>query len=170
MKFNCGGALTALSEGWDKRCLFSPTEILHPVFASIGWTCNPGLERPVSAHLRTETKGRNGKKGTKGQTVWAGCIPGTPISLDYCPRKVWVWSFPPSCSREALSILSTSDSSGFELCWLSKDQCEPSSHPEPRLGLNWAESWHWGVVNLVSSWKWSPHSLLSVSSNSEGKL
>lgn len=143
MKFNCGSALSVLSAGWDKRCLFSPTEILHPVFISIGWTCNPGLERPVSAHLRTETKGRNGKKGTEGQTVWAGGIPGTPISLDYCHQKFGFGLSPPSCSREALSILSTSDSSGFEQCWLPKD------HAEPSLGLNWAGSCHWGV------WTWS---------------
>lgn len=54
------------------------------LFVSAGWTCNSGLARSVSAHLWTETKGRNGKKGTKGQTVWTSGIPGTCISLDYC--------------------------------------------------------------------------------------
>lgn len=140
MKFNCGGALTALSAGYGVRGVYFPLQKFSTLFLlPVGWTCNPGLARPVSAHLRTETKGRNGKKGTKGQTVWAGGIPGTPISLAYCHEK-FGFGVSPQVAPERLwasSALLTAvglSSAGFQR---SSGSPAAISWAQTRIKLSW---------------------------------
>lgn len=137
---DCGDAVTALSTGWVNKCVFSHIETFLAVFASVGWTCNSGLARPVSAHLWTETKRRNGKKGTKGQTVWTSGIPGTRISLDYCQEKYGV-----KCPPELLQggtehpqhFLTAMGLNGASFKWTSKNLTAIVSSG---VGLNSAES------------------------------